>query len=205
MFEDNAPFRDSIKLLLDDTEDINLHCTFPNANDALRQAKTHLPDVILMDIQMPDTDGISALINIRAHLPSQKVLMLTSFEDEQRIFAAICAGASGYAIKGDVENLEQGIRNVHNGGGHFSPLIAMRVMNMLRSPLVSQQSSYVPLTKRETEVVQKMVEGKSRKMIAVSLELSVETISSYTKEIYRKLHVNSASEAVREAIVRKLI
>ncbi len=205
MFEDDKNFRESITLLLDGTNDIAMTATFPNANDAYRQVRTHQPDVVLMDIEMPGTDGITAMQNILAKLPNQKVVMLTSFEDEYKIFAAICAGASGYSIKGDIDHLEQGIRDIYEGGGHFSPAIALQVLRMLRNPLVSKQNTYIALTHREIEVLQKMVEGNSRKMIATHLTLQLETVNSYIKEIYRKLHVNSAPEAVREAILRKLI
>jgi DNA-binding NarL/FixJ family response regulator len=205
MFEDNRKFRESITLLVDSTDDMVMIKGFENANEAWKQVRNHAPDVILMDIEMPGSDGITALSDIRSKAPEQKVLMLTSFEDEHKIFAAICAGASGYAIKGDIDHLEQGIRDVYAGGGHFSPSIALRVMQMLRNPLVAAQKTYVALTKRETEVLQKLVEGNSRKMIAACLELKLDTIGDYIKEIYRKLHVNSAPEAVREAIVRRLV
>jgi DNA-binding NarL/FixJ family response regulator len=205
MFEDDTQFRNSISLLLSTTDDIEPLASFSNANDALREVKKHQPDVVLMDIEMPGTDGLSALSGLRAKMPDLKVMMLTSFEDEHRIFAAITSGASGYALKGDIDNLEQGIRDVHHGGGHFSPSIALRVMKMLKNPLVTQQNTYVALTKREQEVLQKMVEGNSRKMIAAALNLSILTINDYIKDLYVKLHVNSAPEAVREAIVRRLV
>jgi DNA-binding NarL/FixJ family response regulator len=205
MFEDDKNFRESIALLFDSTEDIAMIAMLFNANDAYKEIRNHKPDIVLMDIEMPGTDGITAVQTIVDKLPEQKIVMLTSFDDDDKVFAAICAGASGYAIKGDIDHLEQGIRDVYAGGGHFSPSIALRVARMLRNPIVSKQKSYIPLTNRETEVLQKMVEGNSRKMIAASLYLQVETINSYMKEIYRKLHVNSAPEAVREAIIRRLI
>jgi DNA-binding NarL/FixJ family response regulator len=205
MFEDDKNFRESIKLLLNGADDILLSATFSHANEAWKQVREHQPDVILMDIEMPGTDGIAALQHITNKAASQKVLMLTSFEDEHRIFSAITAGASGYALKGDVDNLEQGIRDVHQGGGHFSPMIALRVMKMMKNPLVTRQNTFVALTNREQQVLEKMVEGNSRKMIAAELNLKPDTINGYIKEIYIKLHVNSAPEAVREAIVRRLV
>jgi DNA-binding NarL/FixJ family response regulator len=205
MFEDDRNFRESIKMLLDGTDDIKMAAVFPNANEALKRVLEHQPDVVLMDIEMPGVDGLAALSNIMAKSAQQKVMMLTSFEDEHRIFSAICAGASGYNLKGDIDNLEQGIRDIHNGGGHFSSAIAMRVLKMLRHPLVTKQNTYVSLTNQETKVLEKMVEGKSRKMIAADLNITPNTINGYYKEIYRKLHVNSAQEAVREAIIRKIV
>ncbi len=205
MFDDNANFRSSIQLLLDASENIDLVKKFPNAAEAYREVKNHEPDVVLMDIEMPGTDGIEALFALKAKRPDLKVMMLTSFEDEHRIFSALCAGASGYALKGDIDNLEQGICDVFNGGGHFSPSIAMRVIKMLSHPLVIKQNTYVALTKREHDVLQKMYEGYNRKMAAAALNISEKTICDYYKTIYQKLHVNSAQEAVREAILRRLV
>lgn len=205
MFEDDKNFRESIQMLLDGSDDIYVASAFPHANEAWKRVREYQPDVILMDIEMPGTDGIEALNTITEKATQQKIMMLTSFDDEHRIFAAICAGASGYALKGDIDNLEQGIRDVHNGGGHFSAAIAMRVIKMLQHPLVTKQNTYISLTNQETKVLEKMVDGKSRKMIAADLTISPLTINGYYKEIYRKLHVNSAQEAVREAIVRRLV
>ena len=205
MFEDDKNFRESIKLLLDGSNDILMAAVFPNANDAWKQVKEYQPDVILMDINMPGTDGIEALNIITNKSANQKIMMLTSFEDEHRIFAALCAGASGYALKGDIDNLEQGIQDVYNGGGHFSGVIAMRVIKMLQNPLLTKQNNYVSLKEKELRLLEKMVEGKSRKMIAAELSITTETINGYYKDLYQKLHVNSAQEAVREAILRKLV
>lgn len=205
MFEDDKNFRESIKLLLDGSNDIFMAAVFPNANDAWKQVREHQPDVILMDINMPGTDGIEALNLITTKSASQKIMMLTSFEDEHRIFSALCAGASGYALKGDIDNLEQGIRDVHNGGGHFSGMIALRVIKMLQHPMMTKQNSYVPLKAKELILLEKMVEGKSRKMIAAEMNITTDTINDYYKVVYLKLHVNSAQEAVREAILRRLV
>lgn len=205
MFEDNEAYSGSIKTLLDSTDDILFLKSFLHAKNAYREVVNHKPDVVLMDIDMPQIDGITALFALKEKKPELKVLMLTSFLDEHKIFSAICAGASGYVLKGDVDNIEQAIYDVMNGGGHFSASIAMRVIKMLNHPLVTKQNNYTPLTKREQEVLQKMYEGCNRKMAAAALGISEQTISDYYKTIYQKLHVNSAQEAVREAILRKLV
>jgi DNA-binding NarL/FixJ family response regulator len=205
LFEDDKNFRESIKLLFEHSEHIKLLAAFPNAENASKKVRELCADIILMDIEMPGTNGIEAVNSITNQNAQQKVMMLTNFENEHKIFAAICAGASGYSLKGDIEKLEQGIIDVYNGGGHFSAPIAMRVMKMLQNPIVTKQTNYVSLTPREREVLQKMVEGGNRKMVASELRLSPETINDYYKAIYQKLHVNSAQEAVREAILRKLV
>jgi DNA-binding NarL/FixJ family response regulator len=206
LFEDNKSLRQSLGLYLASADDIFFCGAFPDANDALAKIRRHKPDVVLMDIQMPGISGIEALQQIKAALPDTKVLMQTVYEDEHRVFTAICGGASGYILKSpDPETMVQAIRDVYNGGAHMSPTIAAKVLGMFKHQFVQTQPTYVDLTEREREVLACMVKGMSYKLIADACCLSYHTVHWHVKNIYEKLHVNSAPEAVAKAIEGKLV
>jgi DNA-binding NarL/FixJ family response regulator len=205
MYEDDKSFRESVEMLLEDSKEIGLEACFPHANNIMSDIKKHAPDVIILDIQMPGISGLEVLSTLKSKMQNIQIMMLTSHDNDHEVFTALCLGANGYLVKGDADNLEQSIVDVANGGGKFSPSIAMKVIAMLKEKQTFHDNSYIPLTKRELDVLAKMVDGLSRKMIADALHISVDTVSSYIKEIYKKLHVNSASEAVREAIIKKIV
>ena len=206
LFEDNKSLRQNLGLYLSSLDDVFFCGAFPDANEALAKVRRHKPDVVLMDIQMPGVSGIEALQTIKAALPETKVLMQTVYEDEHRVFAAICGGASGYVLKSpDPDIIAQAIREVYNGGAHLSPTIAARVLGMFQHQFVQSQPTYVALTDREREVLGCMVKGLSYKMIADACCLSYHTVHWHVKNIYEKLHVNSAPEAVAKAIAGKLV
>lgn len=206
LFEDNKSLRQILGLYLSSLDDVFFCGAFPDANEALAKIRRHKPDVVLMDIQMPGISGIEALQTIKTALPETKVLMQTVYEDEHRVFAAICGGASGYVLKSpDPEVIVQAIREVHNGGAHLSPTIAARVLGMFQHQFVQSQPTYIALTDREREVLGCMVKGLSYKMIADTCCLSYHTVHWHVKNIYEKLHVNSAPEAVTKAIAGKLV
>jgi DNA-binding NarL/FixJ family response regulator len=206
MFEDSRTFRNTISEYFEDSDRVYLAAAFANADDAVAQVKKYQPDVVLMDIQMPGTTGLEALRKIKAASPNTKVLMLTSFDDDDKIFAAICNGASGYLLKDEnPEKVENAIGDIENGGANMSPSIARKAMDMFKSNMIKGEPEYANLTPRQKEVLTCLVDGLSYKMIAAKLGISYETVSDHIKLIYKKLHVNSASEAVREAIVRRLV
>ncbi len=206
LFEDNKSLRQTISMVLSNTEGINFTGAFADANDAMARIRSHRPDVILMDIQMPGISGIDAMRNIKSQLPEVKVLIQTVFEDDNRIFAAICAGANGYVLKNPDPNiLINAIFDVQNGGSILSPIIATKVLQMFQSQFVSRPNNFVNLTEKEKEVLGYMVKGQSYKMIADSCGVSFNTIHWHVKNIYEKLHVNSAPEAVAKAIENRLV
>lgn len=206
LFEDNNSYRKNISMFLETVPDFLLAGAFADANEALKRVHNGKPDVVLMDIQMPGVSGLDALKQIKAKYPNVKVLIQTVFEDEHRIFTAICSGASGYVLKNpDPDYLEQAIRDVYAGGGHMSPSIAMKAMQMFQHQFVQKQVNYVPLSDREKEILGQMVQGKSYKMIADAVCLSYHTVHWHVKNIYEKLHVNSAPEAVAMALERKMV
>ncbi len=206
LFDDSKRLRNSLTDFFKTSEEIYVAAGFNNANESVKRVKEFNPDVVLMDIQMPGKSGLDALREIQAAQPGTKVLMLTSFDDDDLIFAALCNRAFGYALKStSPDDLQQAILEVHRGGRYLTPSLAAKVYKLMQSHVVQAQSSYVPLTDRQKDVLQAMVEGLSRKMIAEKLGIQQDTVGDHIKEIYRKLHVNSAPEAVREAIQKKII
>lgn len=206
LFEDNKSLRQTISMVLANTDGINFTGAFEDANEAVARINSHRPDVILMDIQMPGISGIEAMRGIKAKFPSIKVLIQTVFEDENRIFAAICAGANGYVLKNpDPQILVNAIFDVMAGGSILSPTIATKVLNMFQNQFAKPNAEYVQLTEKEKEVLGNMVKGQSYKMIADSCGISHNTVHWHVKNIYEKLHVNSAPEAVAKAIENRLV
>jgi DNA-binding NarL/FixJ family response regulator len=205
MFEDSTKFRQEVVAFLEDSDQVHLAAAFPNADDVAAQIKKHKPDVVIMDIQMPGLSGLEALSIVRATHADSKVMMLTSFDDNEKIYAAICLGASGYLLKSEYDNLEKAIVETAKGERVMTPTIASKIWKLFDSTIVTRQNHYAPLTPRQKDVLRCMVEGKSRKMIAEALGITENVVGDHLKEIYRKLHVNSAPEAVREAILRRII
>lgn len=206
LFEDNKNFRESLSLYLASSDGLWLTGAFPDATEAVKLVKKYQPDVVLMDIQMPHLSGIDAMRQIKSAFPEVKVLIQTVFEDDDKIFAAICAGANGYIIKNPrPETYVKAIEDVYNGGSHLNPTIAARVLAMFQNQFVQREQSYISLTAREKEVLQCMVKGMSYKMIAAHCDISFNTVHSHVKKIYDKLHVNSAPEAVVKALAMRLV
>jgi DNA-binding NarL/FixJ family response regulator len=155
------------------------------------------PDVVLMDIDMPGTNGIEGLKRIRKQLPSIFIIMLTVFEDEEKIFEAIHAGAHGYFLKKTMpDKLIEGIRDVLEGGAPMTPSVAKKVLHMVSQQTPEKSKNPFELTGREVEILSMLSKGMSYKMIADAGGISFHTVNSHLKKIYEKLHVHSATEAV---------
>jgi DNA-binding NarL/FixJ family response regulator len=162
------------------------------------------PDVVLMDINIPGKNGIEAVKEIKDHFPAIQVCMQTVFEDENKIFASLCAGASGYILKSSPpDKILQAIREVANGGAFFTPSVAKKMLFNFQQQ--QQHAEYIQLTEKEKEVLKLLVDGLSYKMIAEKAGVSFHTIHTHIKHIYDKLHVNSKGEAVAKAIKSRLI
>ncbi|GAB2564087.1 response regulator [Spirosoma aerophilum] len=206
LFEDNKSLRKSLSAYFASTDKVFLAGAFEDASEAVAKIRKHQPDVVLMDIQMPGLSGIEAMQRIMAAYPEARVLIHTVFEDEHRIFSALCSGASGYVLKSpDPDDVLQAIEDVYNGGAHMSPTIAAKALRMFQHQFVKNQPTYIELTERERDVLTCMVRGMSYKMIADACAISFHTVHYHIKHIYEKLHVNSAPEAVVKAIEQKLV
>lgn len=202
IFDDNDSLRETLALVFDATDDLIVTGKYPNALTAVDEVLYNQPDVILMDIDMPGRTGIEAVKLIREQTTRPKILMLTVFEDVDRIFAAISAGAVGYLLKKTpADKIIDAIRDVMNGGAAMTPSIAFKVLEAFRQPTgSSSRADTFMLTDKEKEVLQRLVEGDSYKLIAHHCTMSMGTVRTHIVNIYEKLHVNSKSEAVAKAL-----
>jgi DNA-binding NarL/FixJ family response regulator len=206
VFEDNDQLRESLCQLIDNTEFLHCTGTFADANHIERKIEKSKPEVVIMDIDMPGTNGIDAVNIIHEKFPSIRVLMQTVFDDNDKIFAAIRAGASGYILKkATPAKIIDAIHETYNGGAPMTPSIAEKVLDMFRIQTQQAQAEKIDLSEREKEILTLLVKGKSYKMIAADCFISIDTVNSHIKNIYEKLHVHSKSEAVAKAINQKLI
>jgi len=207
MFDDNKSIRNSITLLLGTDPMFEVVGIFDNALNCVEDVRECRPDVVLMDIEMPGISGIEAVQRLKKEMPSLQILMQTVFEDEERIYESILAGASGYVIKSQINtNLIDAIKDMQAGGAPMSPTIARKVFQMLQqqAPKPKEEVDY-KLTPREKEIIACLVNGQSYKMIASDLNISYETVRSHMKHIYEKLGVGSLTETVALAINQRIV
>jgi DNA-binding NarL/FixJ family response regulator len=219
ILEDNSVLRNRLIELIGLYSDIELSFSAGNSTDFMRrlneQKEASFPDVILMDIELPDTSGIETTSEVKSLYPDLDILMFTVFEDDDRIFQAIQAGASGYLLKDEtVETIVESIRELHNGGAPMSAQVARKVMHIVRArstsnnvindPHLSRQTPF-DLTSREVEILQRLVEGRTNSVIAEELFLSPWTVKTHVKSIYRKMHVGSRAEVTKLAMRSNLV
>lgn len=206
LIEDHKQLRESLGMLIENTAGLSLAGIFSNANNVAHDIKTCCPDVVLLDIQMPGLSGIEAISLIRKANPQVKIVMQTVFEDEDKIFASICAGASGYILKNtSPEKYIEAIKDAYNGGAPMTGMIAAKVLQMFRQQQPQENSHDSHLSDREKEILQHLVAGAGYKMIADQCSISYDTVRFHMKNIYAKLHVSSMTEAVAKAIKNKLV
>lgn len=209
IFDDNKRTIDAVEALLSGETDINLVGFSTNTSDLITKLTESKANLVIMDIDMPGTNGIESTKTIKSHFPDIQVLMQTVHDDENKIFESVCAGASGYILKGQFSaNLANCIRECYNGGCPMSPSVSRKVFGLFSKLSLTEElpkGANYSLTSKEKEVLTLMVEGKSIKMLSEKLNISYETGKTHVKHIYNKLHVASRSEAVAKAIFEKLI
>jgi len=208
IFEDNKLIREALQTIINGSPGFVCTGSFANVNQVLADINFSQPDVVLMDIEMPGLNGIEATKIIREEFPEIKVLIQTVFNDSDKIFNALCAGASGYILKTDspIRQLEA-IREVYGGGGAMSTSIAQKVMGFFVRKnviLVQPADTDFDLSTREKEILSLVVDGHNYKDIAEKIFISYETVRTHIKHIYKKLHVASRAEAILKAIQQGL-
>ncbi len=207
IFEDNKHLRETFLFLLNTSEGFTCTGAYADCSTMLEDIAANPCDVVLMDIEMPGMNGIEATKLVKEHFPKINILIQTVFFEDEYIFNAICAGASGYILKSTTpEGYLDAIKNVQSGGSPMTPGIARRVLELFKTNLQPAKPARVyDLTAQEKKVLKLLVEGKSYKMIAAALYVSFDTIKSHISNIYSKLHVHSGTEAVSLALRNKLV
>lgn len=207
VYEDNRDLREGMTFLLQATPGLLLAGAYPDTSKLETQIPELKPDVVLMDIDMPGRSGLDATIIVKAIRPETQILMLTVFEDEEKIFQAIRNGASGYLLKRTPPSeIIAAIFDVHHGGSPMTSSIARRVLHFFQKPdaIEFKQQDY-HLSPREQEILQSLVKGYSYKLIADEHFISMDTVRSHIRHIYEKLQVNSKTEAVLKALREKIV
>ena len=207
IFEDNKHLRETFELLLNNAEEFMCSGAWPDCRNLVANLEDSPCDIVLMDIEMPGINGIEATKIIKTHFPKINILIQSIFFEDEYIFNAICAGASGYILKSTTPGgYLEAIKDVQAGGSPMTPGIARRVLELFKHNLQpAKPGNDYHLTNQEKKVLQFLVAGKSYKMIASELFVSVDTVKTHISNIYAKLHVHSGTEAVSIAIRENIV
>jgi DNA-binding NarL/FixJ family response regulator len=224
IFDDNNNYRESLKHVFSFIDDIDIVSANTDCNNVREVIQEHLPDVVLMDIDMPGMNGIDATLIVKELSPKSQVIMLTVSEEEQRIFDALRNGATGYLLKkSSSTELIEAVRTVFNGGSPMTPAIARKVLQFFNTKLPNSETknnkstikatapkntendAFNNLTPRELEILEGLVDGLSYKMIGGKLFISPDTVKNHLQGVYRKLQVNSKGEAISFVLKNNLV
>ncbi len=204
ILDDDEEFREVLSVLLNKSEGFKCVATYQNCTEALTRIENDLPDILLLDIEMPGRSGIESLKELKSIYPTVDVMMLTVYSDSEKIFQSLRGGAVGYLLKkSPADKLLEAIKEAYDGGAPFSGEVARKVLQYFQTP--SQQVNPSLLSEREKEVLEALIEGHGTKAIADKLFVSFHTVRFHLHNIYTKLHVNSRSEAVAKALKNKLV
>jgi DNA-binding NarL/FixJ family response regulator len=202
IFEDNDKLRDSLVALFRGMEEYEVAGDYNSCNEAATIARVYQPDVVLMDIDLPGESGIKGVGLIKEARPQTAIIMYTVFEDDEKLFQCLCAGANGYLLKKtSPAKLIDAIEEVMAGGAPMSPVIARKVLDTFQH---GKKNRY-ELKPREIEVLQLLIKGYRAKMIAKELNMSFDTARYHLKNIYQKLHVNCGKEAIAKALGEHIV
>lgn len=203
--EDVREVREGLTSLINGTHGFRCTQSYRNMEDALKKLESNKPDVVLTDIGLPGMSGIEGIRILHERDPQLPIIALTVYDNDENIFSALCAGASGYLLKNTPPaRLLESLREVLHGGSPMSPEIARRVVHLFREFRPPEPASY-HLTRQESELLRLLVDGHHYKTAAHELGISTNTVSFHLKNIYAKLHVHSKSEAVAKALRERLI
>lgn len=203
IYEDDKDLREGLGQYLAASGEFSVMGMFSNCDTIDVDLKEISADIILMDIDMPGRNGIEGVRIAKSVKPEVRILMFTVFDDDKKIFDAICAGADGYLLKKTPpDRLVEGLKDVYHGGAPMTPSIARKVLEAFPKKETQQHET---LTEKELEILQHLVQGNSYKQVAASANISIDTVRSHIKHIYAKLHVRSMSQAVAKAIHQKIV
>ncbi|MEM1085994.1 MAG: response regulator transcription factor [Verrucomicrobiota bacterium] len=207
ILEDHAQFAKQLCRLIDGEDDLTVEKAFSHPDELLSElgySVKNLPDLMLFDLGLPGKDGLQMLREVKAIAPEQRIVVLTSFDDKERVYRAICNGASGYLLKtSEPEDIVSGVRSVINGTAALSGEVASMILQGFSSLGPVEETE--PLTAREEEVLRAMVGGFIKKEIADQLDISQHTVDMHLRSVYRKLHVRTQTEAVSKALRKGLV
>ena len=208
LVEDNEVFRRNVQRVINGLDGMTCDGSFDSAESTFASLQTDpAPDVILLDVQLPGVDGIAALSKFLEAMPEIRVIILTVFDDADKIFRAVCAGASGYVLKASgTDKIGESIRQVMGGGAPMTPEVAKKVLDAFaNSDLLPGAKGDYGLTAQEQEILRLLAEGLLKKEIADALSISVNTVSTHLRRVYDKLHVNTNTGAVAKALREGII
>lgn len=205
LVEDNDRFRINIRNLINETNWLNCEQAASSCEDALLLLESEpAPDIILMDIGLPGVDGIEGIRRVKSIAPSIEIIMLTVFDDSDKIFQAICAGAYGYLLKSaPPDDIIRSLADILSGGAPMNAQVARKVLDMF-AEMATPKGNY-KITATEKMILQLLVEGNPKKQIAHDLDMSFHTVDTHLRNIYTKLQVHSRSEAVAKALKERLL
>ena len=205
VYDDNKSRRESLQAFISLSSNLAFAGSFANSANILSDMNSCKPDIILMDIEMPGGNGIKGVALVKQHFSHIKIIMQTAFEDDDKVFAALQAGAEGYILKtASIAQIAQSIDEVMNGGAAMTPSIALKVIRYFGQQQTIISNDY-KLSPKESEVLKQLATGLSYKMIADELGISYFTVNNHVKKIYEKLQVHSLGEAVALAHREKLL
>lgn len=205
LIEDEREVREGLAMLINGTNGFSCSGSYRSVEAALYHLTDQKPDVVLTDIGLPGMDGIEGIRVLRQRLPETPFIALTVYDDNERIFAALCAGACGYLLKNtQPSRLLDALREVVAGGAPMSPEVARSVVRLFRDFVPPPNADY-HLTPQEKEILKMLVEGHSYKTAAFQLNISYHTVSFHLRNVYEKLQVHSMTEAVAKALREKLV
>ncbi len=205
IIEDQRDVREGLAVLINGSPGFRCLAAFRTMEDALRSIGSQLPDVVLTDIGLPGMSGVEGTRILKERFPDLPIVALTIYDDDEGVFDALCAGASGYLLKNTPPaKLLESLKEVASGGAPMSPEVARRVVKLFREFRPPERASH-RLTPQETELLKLIIEGHSYKTAASRLEISISTVSFHLQNIYNKLQVHSKTEAVAKALQNKLV
>lgn len=198
IIEDETLVLENLNLFFEHQPDVDVVLTANSVEDFLEEFDNFKLDVLLLDIGLPGMSGLEAIRILKGKQAGIDILMLTSFDDSDKIFKALCAGADAYLLKRTpLKSIREAIVTVHKGGSYMSPTIARKVVDYFAPKQTNKDEL---LTSRQLQIVEGLVEGLSYKMIADKYLISVETVRDHIKKIYKKLHVNSKAEVIKKRL-----